>query len=55
MKIKFEDKSFIECRKEGDKIVFIIQAKDPSNPLKKITNVVELTEEQFKTLIEDLG
>ncbi len=53
MKINFEDKSCVECKKSdnSDKIVIIIQAKDYSNPLKKIVNTVELTKEQFKELI----
>ena len=54
MKIQFEDKSFIECKKDGDKIIIIIQAKDYNNPLKKINNCVELSEEQFKELISEI-
>ncbi len=56
MKIQFEDKSFVECKK-SDKpgnIVIIIQAKDYDNTLKKITNAVELTVEEFKQLISDV-
>ena len=52
MKITFEDKSYIECKKnDAGKMVIIIQAKDQGNPLKKITNAVELTVEQFELLI----
>lgn len=54
MKIQFEDSSYIECRRENDKIVFIIQAKDHDNHLKKITNIVEITEQEFKRLISDV-
>ncbi len=56
MKINFEDKSCVECKKSdnSDKILIIIQAKDYSNPLKKIVNTVELTKEQFKELISDI-
>lgn len=55
MKIQFDDKSYIECTKsDTGKIVFLIQAKDQQNPLKKITNVVELTNEQFKLLISEI-
>lgn len=56
MKIEFDDKSFIECKKSdtSDKIIILIQAKDYLNPLKKIINTVELTQEQFKQLISDL-
>jgi tRNA threonylcarbamoyladenosine modification (KEOPS) complex Pcc1 subunit len=57
MKIQFDDKSFIHMYKSdsGDKIVIVIQAKDYNNPLKKITNAVELTEEEFKNLISDIN
>lgn len=54
MKIQFDDKSFIHCYKKEDKIIIIIQAKDYNNPLKKITNAVELTLEEFKQLISDV-
>ena len=55
MKIQFTDKSFIEAKKiDSDKVLFIIQAKDHENPLKKITNAVELSIEEFKTLISDI-
>lgn len=57
MKISFEDKSFIECRK-SDKpgmITVMISAKDHQNPLMKITNAVELTMDEFKKLISDVS
>lgn len=56
MKIEFDDKSYIECRKSDNpgKILLIISAKDGSNSLKKITNAVELTGEEFKQLISDI-
>jgi hypothetical protein len=52
MKISFEDNSYIECRKSDTpgKITIIISAKDYENPLKKITNAVEITVEEFKQL-----
>ena len=55
MKIEFEDKSFIEIKKSdnSDNIVVIIQAKDFANPLKKITNAVEISVEQFNELIKE--
>jgi hypothetical protein len=54
MKIQFDDKSYIECRKGDDnKIIIIISARDSSDKLKKITNAVELTQEEFKKLITD--
>jgi hypothetical protein len=55
MKIEFEDKSYIECRKSDSpgKIIIAISAKDHENPLKKTTNAVELTIDEFKRLISD--
>lgn len=55
MKITFADKSYIECRKSDNpgKILFTISAKD-TDPLKKITNAVEITAEEFKQLISDV-
>lgn len=55
MKIVFEDKSYIDCQKSNDKIIFIISAKDAANPNKKIVNAVELSEEEFKKLISDIS
>ena len=56
MRIDFKDKSYLEIKKSdtSDNIVIIIQAKDGSNPLKKITNAVEVTKEQLQSLIEGL-
>ena len=56
MKIEFDDKSCIECRKSDNpgKVIILIKAKDHENPLKKITNAVELTTEEFKKLISDV-
>jgi len=56
MRITFEDKSYIEAKKSDNpgKVVVIIAAKDHENPLKKITNAVEITTEEFKKLISDL-
>jgi nitrate reductase NapAB chaperone NapD len=56
MKISFPDKSYIECKKSDnpDKIIIIISAKDQNNSLKKITNAVEITKEEFKRLISDV-
>ena len=55
MKITFDDKSFVNCYKDGDKIIIMIEAKDHMNPLKKITNAVELTFEEFKKLISEVA
>jgi nitrate reductase NapAB chaperone NapD len=57
MKIQFDDKSFIECKKSDNpgKIVITISAKDHTDPLRKITNAVEITVEEFKKLILDVG
>lgn len=56
MKIEFEDKSYIECCKSTNpgKILIIISAKDQSNALKKTTNTVEISVEDFKKLISDV-
>jgi len=56
MKIQFDDRSFIKISKatDSDKVIIVIQAKDHLNPLKKITNTVELTKEEFKKLISDI-
>ncbi len=56
MKIIFEDKSYIECRKSDNpgKVIITISAKDHTDPLKKITNAVEITAEEFKKLISDV-
>jgi hypothetical protein len=56
MKITFEDKSYIECVKSDNpgKVVITISAKDRADPLKKITNAVEITTEEFKQLISDV-
>lgn len=56
MKITFDDKSYIECVKSDNpgKVVITISAKDHNDPLKKITNAVEITNEEFKKLISDV-
>jgi len=55
MKIKFEDKSFVEVQKTPDnKILLIIQARDSSNSRKHITNVCELTFDQFQSLFNSI-
>jgi nitrate reductase NapAB chaperone NapD len=56
MKITFDDKSYVECRKSEHpgKIIIVISAKDHDNQLKKITNAVEITIEEFKKLISDV-
>jgi len=56
MKITFDDKSFIEARKSDNpgKIVITISALDHADPLKKITNAVEISTEEFKKLISDV-
>jgi len=56
MKIEFEDQSYVECYKSDkpDTIVIAISAKDHENSLKKITNAVELSVAEFKSLISDI-
>ena len=55
MRIDFDDKSHIECRKSDDKILIIVSARDQDNPRKKITNACELTIDEFKQLISDIS
>ena len=56
MKIQFDDKSYVECRKSDNpgKVLIIISAKDSDNALKKITNAVELSAAEFKLLFSDV-
>jgi uncharacterized secreted protein with C-terminal beta-propeller domain len=54
MKIAFDDGSYIDCRKDNDKIIIIIASKDSTNPLRKIINSVEITTDEFKKLIGDV-
>ena len=56
MKITFDDKSFISCEKSNNpgKIIITISAKDGNDALKKITNAVEISMDQFKELIGDV-
>ena len=56
MKIQFEDKSYVEFRKSTTpgKVMIIISAKDQNNDLKKITNAVEISVEEFQQLISDV-
>jgi nitrate reductase NapAB chaperone NapD len=55
MRLDFDDKSYVECRKSDNpgKVIITISAKDYENPLKKITNAVEITAEEFKKMISD--
>lgn len=57
MKLIFDDKSFIEIVKSNSpgKIIITVSAKDRADLNKKITNSVELTEDQIKSLIGDLN
>ena len=56
MKIDFEDKSYIECRKSDNpgKVLIIISARNKDNSLKKTTNAVEIDISEFKLLISDI-
>jgi hypothetical protein len=54
MKIQFDDGSYVDCKKDNDKIILIISARDYENPRKKINNTVELTIEEFKQFISDI-
>ncbi len=56
MKITFDDKSFVTCyiSDDGSKVIISISASDRSDKLKKTTNSVELTLDEFKTLVSDI-
>ena len=55
MKIQFEDKSYVEIKRSADgKYLVIVSAKDAENPLKNVTNAVEITEKEFKYLVSDI-
>lgn len=54
MKIQFDDSSYIEIINSNDKITIIISAKDRTNPLHRITNAVEISNDEFKRLISDV-
>ena len=56
MKIKFADKSYVEVKKTAEgKYLVIVSAKDADNPLKNVTNAVEITAEEFKHLLSDVA
>lgn len=56
MKIEFDDKSYIECKKSDthNKVIIVISAKDINNKLKRVTNSVEIDLEQFKALYSSI-
>jgi len=54
MRIDFEDKSYLEIKKSDGKVLIIVQAKDTENPRKNITNICEITIEQFKSLCAEI-
>jgi len=56
MKITFDDKSYIECKKSDkpDHVVIVISAKDAENSRKKITNAVEITIDEFRKLVSEI-
>lgn len=53
MRITFEDKSYVEFKKSENQgqVILIISAKDQTNPLKKISNAVEISVEELKELM----
>lgn len=56
MRIQFDDKSYIECNKSDNpgKVVIVISAKDQDNAFKKITNAVEISIAELKSLVSDI-
>jgi hypothetical protein len=57
MKIEFDDRSYLEISKgvEPEKVYITIQAKDHLNSLKKITNSVEISLEDFKKIYSEVN
>jgi hypothetical protein len=53
MKIKFEDKSYIDFQKSAEpgKVIITIMAKDQFNNMKNIANSVEITQEELLQLV----
>lgn len=56
MKVEFPDKSYVEIIRSNNpgKILITIVAKDSEKPLATIASSVELTEEQFQSIIKIL-
>lgn len=56
MKIKFDDNSYLEVKRSDkeDKIILIISARDYDNFKRKITNSVEISNDQFNEILKDL-
>jgi hypothetical protein len=56
MRITFDDKSFVECKRSDNpgKVMIVISASDRSDPLKKTTNAVEISQEEFQKLVADV-
>lgn len=56
MKISFNDKSYVECKKSDNpgKIILTISAKSQDNHLKKIINSVEIEINDLKQLVSDI-
>jgi len=56
VKIKFDDNSYLEVKRSDkeDKIILIISARDYDNFKRKITNSVEISNDQFNEILKDL-
>jgi hypothetical protein len=54
MKKEFEDKSFIEFKKSKNGIIIIMGARDSTNNLKLLVNSKEISEEEFREMVNDL-
>lgn len=54
MKIEFEDKTYVQIVRSPNpgKIMITIVARDHEKPLATVASTVELTEEQFKQLVQ---
>lgn len=53
MKVQFEDNSYVEIRRSETpgKIIITVAAKDKDNPRKRTINAVEISEEEYKNLV----
>lgn len=49
-----EEKDYVEITKDGDYISIIISSKDPEDKLKTIISSVQLTREEFLSLVKDV-
>lgn len=51
---QFDDNSYIEIKKDNNKVLISIAGRDGENPRSVVINVAELTIEEFKLLLSDV-